>query len=59
MQFKGILTFFFERGQLSRVTREGWRRLGVAQPESGKPQLEAMPHISPTAWWHGIKKIEG
>jgi putative hydrolase of HD superfamily len=34
MQLKEIVTFFFEMGQLSRVKREGWRLLGVEQPES-------------------------
>jgi len=34
MQLKEIVTFFFELGQLSRVKREGWRLLGIDQPES-------------------------
>lgn len=34
MQFKGILQFFFEMGQLFRVKREGWRLLGIQDPES-------------------------
>jgi len=34
MESKEILTFFFELGQLSRVKREGWRLLGIEQPES-------------------------
>jgi len=34
MQSQEILKFFFEMGQLSRVKREGWRLLGIEQPES-------------------------
>jgi putative hydrolase of HD superfamily len=34
MQSKEILKFFFEMGHLSRVKREGWRLLGIEQPES-------------------------
>jgi putative hydrolase of HD superfamily len=34
MQTDEILKFFFEMGQLSRVKREGWRMIGVEQPES-------------------------
>jgi putative hydrolase of HD superfamily len=34
MDSKGILSFFFEMGQLSRVKREGWRLLGIEHPES-------------------------
>jgi putative hydrolase of HD superfamily len=34
MQSREILKFFFEMGQLSRVKREGWRLLGIEQPES-------------------------
>jgi putative hydrolase of HD superfamily len=34
MQSKEILKFFFEMGQLSRVKREGWRLLGMENPES-------------------------
>lgn len=34
MESKEILNFFFELGQLSRVKREGWRLLGIEQPES-------------------------
>lgn len=34
MQSKEILKFFFEMGQLSRVKREGWRLLGIQEPES-------------------------
>jgi len=34
MQSKEILKFFFEMGHLSRVKREGWRLLGIEDPES-------------------------
>ena len=34
MQSKEILKFFYEMGQLSRVKREGWRLLGIEDPES-------------------------
>ena len=34
MQSREILNFFFEMGHLSRVKREGWRLLGIEQPES-------------------------
>lgn len=34
MEYKEILSFFFEMGQLSRVKREGWRLLGIESPES-------------------------
>ena len=34
MQSKEILKFFLEMGQLSRVKREGWRLLGIEDPES-------------------------
>ena len=34
MQSKEIVKFFYEMGQLSRVKREGWRLLGIEDPES-------------------------
>ena len=34
MQYQEILKFFFEMGHLSRVKREGWRLLGIENPES-------------------------
>jgi len=34
MQSKEILKFFYEMGHLSRVKREGWRLLGIEDPES-------------------------
>lgn len=34
MQSKEILKFFFEMGHLSRIKREGWRLLGIEDPES-------------------------
>jgi putative hydrolase of HD superfamily len=34
MASEDIISFFFEMGQLSRIKREGWRLLGISDPES-------------------------